>query len=216
MNKSKEDYFRNHRISVSDFLNKGPHRILDVGCGARNFGAFLKQNGFASEVVGIEMDRNAANEALSNLDNVYCVDLNQTRVGQLLSLDSIKLFDYIVCADVLEHLIDPWQTLSDLSAYLSPQGRVVVSIPNARHWTLWLPLVLKGRWNYQNAGIIDRTHLRFFTRATIYDLFSGAGLAVVKTHPLIGGKWRLVDRYSLHLLRDIVAVQWVFVGVPKS
>ena len=216
MDKSSEDYYKNRRISISSFLSKGANRILDVGCGAGSFGAYLKQNNFASEVIGIEINRNAVKEALSKLDYVYCLDLNRTKVAQLLSPSSIEPFDYIVCADVLEHLVDPWQVLYDLSAYLALDGKIIVSIPNVRHWTVWLPLILNGKWDYQDAGIMDRTHLRFFTKSTILDLFKSSGLTVVKIRPLIGGKWRLVDKYSLHLLQDFVAIQWVFVGVRKG
>lgn len=217
INKPSENYYQHRRISVSESISKGAHRILDVGCGAGNFGAYLLQSGHAKDVVGIELIQAAADEASTKLNQVYCADLNRSRVADLLQTPTECMpFDYIVCADVLEHLVDPWQVLRDLSCYLAPGGKIIASIPNVRHWTVWLPLIVKGRWDYLDEGIMDRTHLRFFTKATILDLFASAGLDVVELRPLIGGKWRLVDKYSLQLLREMVAIQWVCVGVRKD
>lgn len=215
LNQQAFDYYRNRRVNISEFIHKGSNRVLEVGCGAGNFGAYLKQYGYASEVVGIEINQQAADEALTKLDQVFCADLNRSIIDELLIPDT-KLFDYIVCADVLEHLINPWQILGDLAAHLAPGGKVIASIPNVRHWSVWWPLLLRGGWDYQDAGIMDRTHLRFFTKSTMCQLLESANLNVVQMRPLIGGKWKLVDKYSLHLLRDFVAVQWVLVGTRKA
>lgn len=201
-NKPVNEYFRSRRVNLAESLVKGSNRVLDVGCGAGNFGAFLKQQGYASEVVGIEVNQQIADEALKNLDQVFCADLNYTKISNFFSPQKAILFDYIICADVLEHLIDPWQTLADLAGYLTPAGKIIASIPNVRHWSVWLPLVLNGSWEYKDAGIMDRTHLRFFTKKTMRQLFESANLDVVEMRPLIGGKCKIVDKYSLHLLRD--------------
>jgi len=71
------------------------------------------------------------------------------------------IFDYIVCADVLEHLIDPWAILAELVTFLKLDGRIIISLPNVRRWTVWMPLVIKGKWDYRESVIMDRTHLRF-------------------------------------------------------
>ncbi len=205
-------YYRHLRGNITDHIRKGPHRVLDVGCGAGVFGELLRKNGYAERVVGIEIDRQAADEAATRLTKVICADINRTGINTLLATENDGPFDYIICADVLEHLIDPWQAMAQLVTHLSPDGRLIASIPNVRHWSVWLPLLLKGHWEYKDAGIMDQTHLRFFTRKTMRELFTGAGLEIVAGRPLIGGKWRLVDRYSMHLLRDFVAVQWVLVG----
>ncbi|MBA3013507.1 MAG: class I SAM-dependent methyltransferase [Desulfobulbaceae bacterium] len=209
------NYYQNRRENIAQFISKGNNRILDIGCGAGNFGSFLKQNNYASEVIGIEIDRTAADEALTKLDQVHCADLNRTRISELL-IPPTNSFDFVVCADVLEHLIDPWQTLYDLSTHLTPTGKLVASIPNVRHWTVWLPLIMNGKWNYVDAGIMDRTHLRFFTKISIQELFTTAGLDIIELRPLIGGKWKLVDQFSLQLLRDFITVQWVIVGTHKA
>jgi 2-polyprenyl-3-methyl-5-hydroxy-6-metoxy-1,4-benzoquinol methylase len=210
--KTASGYFQKYRKNISVSISLGENRILDVGCGAGNFGAFLKESGFASEVVGLEIDHQAASEAMTKLDEVFCVDLNQTTINEIFSSSYVKSFDYIICADVLEHLIDPWIVLKDLVGLLGPGGKVVASMPNVRHWTVWLPLIINGSWNYVDAGIMDRTHLRFFTKRNMQELFTSSGLKINEVRPLIGGRWNLIDKLSLHLLRDFVAVQWVIVG----
>ena len=208
-------YYSNVRRDLAQYVVKGNHRILDVGCGAGYFGEYLKLHGHAAEVVGIEIDTAAANEAATKLDCVLCANLNESSIVEVLKDFDKAKFDYIVCADVLEHLIDPWSVLSDLVTFLKPGGQVMVSIPNVRHWSVWLPLILRGQWEYRNVGIMDRTHLRFFTRFSGIELLKRAGLDVAIYHPLIGGKWCLVNKFSMGLLEELVAIQLVFVGVTK-
>lgn len=206
-------YFRNIRSEIAEQVKKGSNRVLDVGCGAGNLGAYLKQQGRASEVVGIEIDTIAAKEASTKLDCVLCANLNQASVFDVLKAFDKASFDYIICADVLEHLIDPWKVLAELVTYLKPNGRFVTSIPNVRHWSVWLPLILRGQWEYREAGIMDRTHLRFFTRATGVKLIEGANSKVVEYHPIIWRRSeRLLNKVSLGLFDGWLASQWVFVG----
>jgi 2-polyprenyl-3-methyl-5-hydroxy-6-metoxy-1,4-benzoquinol methylase len=208
-------YYQNVRSDLAEYVEKGNHRILDVGCGAGYFGEYLKQQGCASEVVGIEINIIAAEEAITKLDHVLCANLNQTSVIDVLKDFDKASFDYIVCADVLEHLIDPWEVLAQLVSYLKPNGRLVVSIPNVRHWSVWLPLIFQGHWEYREAGIMDRTHLRFFTRVSAIELLNRAGLDVATYYPLIGGKSRLIHNLSMGLLKELLAIQLVFFAMPK-
>jgi len=87
-------------------------------------------------------------------------------------------FDCIVFADVLEHLRDPWGTMEQYLQRLKPGGYVVASIPNVRNFYLLYNLIVRGQWRYEDSGLLDRTHLRFFTRKEIMELFSVAGLEV--------------------------------------
>lgn len=208
-------YYVQSRPDISKHILAGDNRVLDVGCAAGYFGEYLKQHGLASRVVGIEYDPKAADEARTKLDQVYCVDLNRTAAKEALGNDTA--FEYVICADVLEHLVDPWQTLSDLTAYLAKGGTVIASFPNVRHWSVWLPLILKGKWEYQDVGILDRTHLRFFTKASLHELFDKAGLEVISVHPTVmGRRWKLIDKLFLHSLVGIFAFQWVLLGRAKS
>lgn len=207
------DYYRHIRGDIIKHIEKGPHKVLDVGCGAGVLGEYLKQQGCATEVDGIEIDTIAAKEALNKLDNVLCANLNQTSVIEVLKNYDKVLFDYIVCADVLEHLIDPWTTLAELATFLKPGGRIIISIPNVRSWTVWMPLVINGHWDYRDSGILDRTHLRFFTRVTGIKLIDVANLKIVESHPIIWRRSeRLLNKVSLGLCEEWLASQWVIIG----
>ena len=90
-----------------------------------------------------------------------------------------ETFDIVSFNDVLEHIVDPWATLEAVKGWLSPSGVVLAAIPNVQ----WLPVVIglvMGRWDYEETGILDRTHVRFFTRKTIMDMFAGCGYEVLE------------------------------------
>lgn len=211
------NYYRHVRGEIAELIVRGKHRVLDVGCAAGVLGEHLKQQGCASEVVGIEIDTTSAKEALTKLDRVFCANLNQTSVDDVLKDFDRASFDYIICADVLEHLIDPWTILGDLVTFIKPGGRLVVSLPNVRHWSIWMPLVLKGRWEYCESGIMDRTHLRFFTRETSQKLIIGANLDVIECQPNIWrSSERLLSRITFGLFEGWLASQWVLVGKVKA
>jgi methionine biosynthesis protein MetW len=208
-------YYKNTRQDIAQYIKKGQHVILDIGCGAGNLGEFLKKNAYAKEVIGVELDLTATAEASTKLDSVINANLNLTNVTEVLRKYNKESFDYIVCADVLEHLVDPWNVLNDLRKYLKPGGHVVISLPNVRHWSVWLPLILRGRWEYCDSGIMDRTHLRFFTLSSAIELLKEARLDVVTYRPLLRGKSQLISKYSMGLFNEIIAVQTIFIGTPK-
>jgi 2-polyprenyl-3-methyl-5-hydroxy-6-metoxy-1,4-benzoquinol methylase len=166
-------YFENERADVAQFVPAEGARILDVGCGAGALGRLLKERG-AREVIGIEEHAGAAALARERLDRVLELDLDR--------VDALPLeegsFDCVVCADVLEHLRDPERALMLLRRYVKPDGRLVASIPNVRHANALVPLLLDGRWKYEDAGILDRTHLRFFTTTEVGALLRRTGFAI--------------------------------------
>lgn len=205
-------YYRNQRRALSSAIPQGHHRILDVGCGAGHFGAYLKESGRAHQVFGLELSSEAAAEAERHLDGVVCADLDTFDLASLCSYWGNDGFDFVVCADVLEHVKDPWHTLSALTSLLRTTGKAVISLPNVRHWSVFMPLLLQGKWQYTDAGIMDRTHLRFFTHSTARDLIEGAGLRVDTVSPQIGGKWRILSRISGRLFDELIAIQYIFVA----
>jgi len=156
--------------------------------------------------------KDAAAEASTYLDGVICADLDVFDLSSLHSAWGECAFDFVVCADVLEHVKNPWAMLASLAGFIKPGGKLIVSIPNVRHWSVVLPLVFGGRWDYQDAGIMDRTHLRFFTKSTASELIFRAGFCLSSVSPLIGGRWRVLSRMSGHLLDEFLAIQYVFVA----
>ena len=210
----EDSYYRHVREDIAKHIVIGKHRVLDVGCAAGVLGEYLKQHGCASEVVGIEVDAIAAKEASTKLDLVLSANLNRTAIVDVLNAFDKASFDYIICADVLEHLSDPWEILADLAMFLRPGGRLVVSLPNVQHWSVWLPLILKGRFEYCDAGgIMDRTHLRFFTRSTSKKLITQSNLQVIECHPnTYRRSERLLNGITFSLLEGWLASQWILVG----
>ncbi len=164
-------YFGYPRPEVVAFVPQTARRVLDIGCGAGRLGEAIKQRQQAT-VSGIELDAQAAAAARERLDHVWAGDIEQ------LDLEIPPgSFDAIVCADVLEHLREPARVLKRIHEWLAPDGCLVASIPNVRHHSVVRSL-LQGNWTYESAGLLDRTHLRFFTRREIEKIFHRAGFAI--------------------------------------
>lgn len=146
-------------------------KVLDVGCAAGDLGAVLHDRGFV--VTGIEADKEAAAVASEKIDSIVVADLEADQLTDIVG----GPFDVVIFGDVLEHLQHPEATLQGAVSLLSPEGLVIASIPNVGHGSLRLALLL-GQWTYTEEGLLDRTHVRFFTLDGIRDLFSSAALAI--------------------------------------
>ena len=170
-NSTHDGYYGYVRPEIQAMVEEDAKKILDVGCAAGMMAAALKHRHNA-EVWGIELADDIAQVASSNLDRVICGDIAQ--VWQELP---DGYFDTIIFADVLEHLENPYAVLENIKTKLSAGGKVIASIPNVRHWSV-LKDLLEGKWDYTDAGILDRTHLRFFTRKSVVELFENAGYAI--------------------------------------
>jgi len=167
-----QGYYEFPRPEVVAVVNPAGKRVLDVGCAAGAMGALMLEHG-ASEVVGLELNPDAAHRARARLTAVYGQD-----VGTDPSLPYPPgYFDVITFADVLEHMAEPETVLRILRRYLAPDGAIVCSIPNVRHESVLLPLLVNGTFTYEDAGILDRTHLRFFTLSSMVDMLRNAGFA---------------------------------------
>lgn len=165
-----------------DLLAKIPFtakRVLEVGCGTARLGEAFKARSPDSEYYGIELFESAAKEAARVIDGVICANIEQDS-SVVLNLSSS--FDTLIFGDVLEHLQDPWKVLTDLRQYVESGGTCVTCLPNVSHWSLVSGL-LEGKWDYQDAGLLDRTHLRFFTLDSAVQMFQKAGWTVVDAAP---------------------------------
>lgn len=159
---------------VASMAPAGLAHALDVGCSGGALGVYLKSQCGYQEVVGIEYSGSAAENARKYLDDVYVgdacrIDLPPKYHGH---------FDLIVYADVLEHLVDPWGVVEKHKNYLKGDGYMLASVPNLRNLFVILQLLL-GRFDYTELGLLDRTHLRFFTAETAQEMFSRAGFELV-------------------------------------
>ncbi|MBI3772166.1 MAG: methyltransferase domain-containing protein [Gammaproteobacteria bacterium] len=173
-------YYFHARPEILQLVPTSAVRVLDVGCGAGVLGATIKSRQSA-EVHGVELMSDAANKAAGSLDRVWNLPI-ESALPELAD----GYYDCIIAADVLEHVIDPWATLTALKEKLSPDGKMVVSLPNVQNWEV-VSSLLEGKWDYRSEGILDRTHLHFFTRKSVEELFWNAGLCIAHMGTTISG-----------------------------
>jgi 2-polyprenyl-3-methyl-5-hydroxy-6-metoxy-1,4-benzoquinol methylase len=164
-------YYEFARPEVLALIPTPARSVLEIGCGAGRLGAALKQRQGA-QVVGVELDPEAAALASQRLDLVITGDIEQERLGF-----ADGRFDCVVCADVLEHLRQPQELLARIRRWLTADGRLIISLPNVQHHSVVQGLI-EGNWTYEAAGLLDRTHLRFFTRQTIEALLRDSGFEI--------------------------------------
>lgn len=167
-------YVHNERDDVAPFIPRSARSALDVGCSNGGFGARLRQElGPAARLVGIDAVASSATAARSQgaFDEVLEGYYPEALAGR------DERFDLISFNDVLEHIVDPWQVLRETAAFLTPTGRVLAAIPNIQYAPeLWK--IARHGWAYQEAGLLDRTHVRFFSRGSMIELFESSGYAV--------------------------------------
>jgi O-antigen biosynthesis protein len=165
---------RNTSHAVITELVGHDKRVLDVGCAAGILAEFLTERG--CRVTGIELDPEAARQAEGRCERVIVGDVERLDLGAELDAES---FDVVLFGDVLEHLKDPLRTLKRLKPFLRAEGYVVASIPNVAHGSVRLAL-MQGRFRYRSLGLLDDTHLRFFTRESVEKLFTDAGFLITE------------------------------------
>ena len=168
-----------HTLMVE--LVGGTKRVLDVGCATGYLARALVERGCT--VSGVEFDAEAAEEARPHLERLVIGDLETMDLAEAFGDDR---FDVVVFGDVLEHLRNPLPVLRGAKALLADRGSVVVSIPNIAHGSVRLAL-LAGRFDYQDLGLLDSTHVRFFTRSSVEDLFREAGMVPIDVRRTTAG-----------------------------
>lgn len=216
-------YFEHGRADVLELIPLEAQEVLDLGCGAGMLGVAIKERQ-AARVIGVERDPDAAARARSRLDALHEDDLES---------DSVRFepsqFDVVVCADVLEHLARPERVLRRVHSWLKPSGTLIVSLPNVRHHSVVRSL-LNGNWTYERAGLLDATHLRFFTRRELEKLLYRTGFElqrlVLKSAPgdppadevvakadLTLGKWK-AEGLGREDVLDLYTYQYLAVAKP--
>jgi 2-polyprenyl-3-methyl-5-hydroxy-6-metoxy-1,4-benzoquinol methylase len=181
--------------------------VLDIGCSTGYVGDALRARN--CRVWGVDRDAAAAAKAKASYEEVYVLDLDEC---DGLPWPEIS-FDVVLCADVIEHLRDPARALRLVRRYVSPRGRLVLSVPNVAHVSVRLPLLV-GRFEYRRSGILDETHLRLFTFRTARTLVESSGFAIER---VLGGSdhfGALLDRLGVaaYLLRGLLAYNIIVVA----
>ena len=210
--KKHEGYYGNVGDDLIKLIPEGVKRVLDIGCGHGLVGKRLKE-ARGIEVVGIEVNPAAAEEAKKNLDKVYTIDIETAKpdLGR-------EYFNCIIFGDVLEHLINPWQVVKEMKEFLAPGGYVIISLPNISHWPV-IKNLLAGKWAYQREGTLDITHLRFFTLESARKMLEDAGLTIeCSTNRLACSKLvRKVNKLFQGRFTHLLAWQYLIVAKkPKD
>ncbi len=210
MSTEQPGYYHNPRPEMIPFIPDSASVLLEVGCGTGAFAAGLKavraKAGRSVEVWGVEMEEDAARQAAASLDRVL-----QGDVAQVLPELPAGHFDCLILNDVIEHVLDPSGLLVSLRPLLKPGGYLVASIPNVRYFFNVMDLVVQGRWDYTDEGILDRTHLRFFTRSSMIRLLEDSGYRVegaVGINPTGSAKFHLVNLLTLGRWSDMKYLQF--------
>ncbi|HYI41682.1 MAG TPA: class I SAM-dependent methyltransferase [Allosphingosinicella sp.] len=202
-------YFSGVRTDILEELPKDPAaRILEIGCGTGGTGEAALATGRAGFYRGVEFDPGSAERARSVLSDVVCA--NVETIDPALIADS---YDVLILSEVLEHLIDPWGVMKALAPFVKPGGRIYASSPNISHHRVIRSLVA-GRFDYVLEGVMDRTHVRWFTPASYRQMFEDAGFRTVSVGPLrpYDGKARLINRLSGGRLAHLFQVQIMYKG----
>ncbi|MBU8871117.1 MAG: class I SAM-dependent methyltransferase [Gemmatimonadales bacterium] len=208
----ESEYYGHPRREMIAHVPAAAGTVLDIGCGSGTFAASLRQERNPDlELWGVEMDPDAARRAAKILDHVHVGD-----AAKILPDLPKGHFDCIVCNDVLEHVAHPDTMLRAIIPLVRPGGRIVASIPNVRYFFNVLDLVLHGRWEYTDEGILDRTHLRFFTRSSIESMFAECGFEIESMtgiNPTGSIKFKIVNLLTLGRWQDMKYLQFAVVGM---
>jgi 2-polyprenyl-3-methyl-5-hydroxy-6-metoxy-1,4-benzoquinol methylase len=200
------DYYHFSRRQIAPLLPKACNQVLEVGAGAGATLKWLKELYPTAETTAVELNSALFDELRLNADITIIGSIDET-------LSQLKSYDLILLLDVLEHLPDSVGTLRKLSKLLNTSGRVIVSVPNIAHLSVSVPLLLR-RFRYQDAGILDRTHVRFFVEDTAIELLNDANLVVMSglINGIHGPKSKLLNFLSGGLLRHHLAKQYIMCG----
>lgn len=206
------DYYTSDRKDIFPFIPQGIQKTLDVGCARGVFSTKLKKER-NSETWGIEMLKEPAEIAKTKLDKVLIGSFEE--VAHELPLE---YFDCIFFNDVLEHMPYPETCLKKIKANIQPTGRIIASIPNMRYIEVLKELIFKKDWRYKDSGILDRTHLRFFTKKSIIRMFEDCGYKIDRIQGINGVSpfclTSLINMALLNSLDDVKYKQFLVIASP--
>jgi SAM-dependent methyltransferase len=204
-------YFHHERHEIRPLLPKTAANILEIGAASGQTLRWMRTIYPNAVTTGVEINDAVAEELSRNADVAIIGGIDEC-------LPRLKKYDLILLLDILEHLVDSANVLQSVRRLLQPGGQVVVSVPNIAHLSVTIPLLFRRQFNYREAGILDRTHLRFFVEDTAVGLMNAANLNVSKglISGMQGYKAKTLNRLSLGLLRHHLAKQYIMLGEPTD
>jgi len=174
-------------------------------------GRNLVSEGKAVQIIGVELFAAAAQAASESYATVHTGDIEE------MDLPYSRFFDYIICGDILEHLKDPYKIVRIARTWLKDDGVFICSLPNVRYWKVLYRLAFHGSWDYADAGVLDKTHLRFFTRKSCYQMFHEAGFQINSSRMLISGRrYQFLNTLTLRVFEDLFGSQLVIAASKRS
>jgi len=205
-------YFGAARLDLLALLPaERPLRLLELGAGHGATLQAAKSSGLASYAVGVDLVAPSATGTPDGLVDEFVVADIEDPAFELPD----RQFDAVLCADVLEHLVDPWSTVERAARVLRPGGWFVASIPNFRNHRALRRIVCHGDFDYQQAGLLDRSHLRFFCRRNAIALLTGAGFSIERVSENMGGygfRHRMLDAFMLGLAHEFFVFQFLILA----
>lgn len=202
------EYYTNFQKHLLDLAPKTYKRVLDVGCGEGKSAYYLKENG-ATYVAGVEINSQAASVARVIMDDVW-----EGSVEEIIPFQQGQ-FDLIICSDILEHLVNPWKVLELLKTILAADGYLLASIPNLRYAPVLYELLIKGLFRYTTSGVLDSTHLRFFTRSTMKSMIEESSFEIVRWgRPVKTTKYKRLNTLTLGVFNDFFTTQYYILARP--
>jgi 2-polyprenyl-3-methyl-5-hydroxy-6-metoxy-1,4-benzoquinol methylase len=215
--KKDKSYFDHAREDMLPFISKKAKYFLEFGCGNGAFGNLVKKkvNCFYE---GIEPVVEFAELAKQNLDKVSCTTVEDFIINYKKSYVKVK-YDIIVFNDVLEHLIDPYFVIENMKDLLNDEGTIVASIPNFLNYNSIVQILLTKDFHYNDSGILDKTHFRFFTKKSICRMFNEAGYEIIEIngiHQTVDSiKFKILNLLSFGYLNEFKFLQFAIVAKLK-
>lgn len=215
----QESYYNNIRHDLINFIGeiKEKSRFLEIGAAYGATLHFLKEKRFASEVVGVELYQDQENlNRYKLLDDFYFGDI------ETINLDKYQeYFDFIILADVLEHISEPKKVLEKIKPLLKKDGRVIISMPNIRHYSSFVKIFIKGNFEYEESGIFDYTHARFYCKKDMIVLFEQAGYTVKICESSIEkykdkSTAKIINKLTFGLFEEFFSVQYYLNVIKKD
>lgn len=207
----KKEYYSHVRLDLLGLLkpNTNNLKVLEIGAGFGATLSYLKEQNIAKEVVGIDIPANENKSPFKNIDTFLYGDIEQLDLQQYKNH-----FDCIILADVLEHLKNPLEVLKKIKSLLNENGEILVSIPNFRHKKAIYKVFLKGDFSYEESGLFDYTHLRFFCKKNIEQLIINGGYDIQKINSSLKmykkpSFSKTLNKLTLGLFEEFLTVQYL-------
>jgi 2-polyprenyl-3-methyl-5-hydroxy-6-metoxy-1,4-benzoquinol methylase len=212
-----DGYYSNIRLDLIRLI-KNPNKnlkILEIGAAYGETLYYIKNSGVASEVVGVDLFKDEQHpERYKQLDNFIFGDIQSLNMEKY-----YNYFDIILLPDVLEHIIEPLPVLEKVKQMVKQEGEIIISVPNIRHFSAFVKIFIKGNFEYQDSGIFDFTHMRFYCKSDLIRLVEKANYKVQLVEGSIknydkNSITKILNRLTFGLFEEFFSIQY-FVKVKK-